>query len=261
MIPLPSPLFALVAALVALPLAWLINRLTDHFTAAVDADAAPEAADPCPGRHERAPGDPDPIPPPGAIDLSQFPRLARYRPPAVAIALVAAAIALALAYGPEWRFVPGLFYVSTFLLITAVDLERRVIPDEIILIGGLVAIGFSLVPPHPVPAFFALVGGAAGLIVFSLVYLIGYLAGRGPLGLAGSSVGLGDLKLAALIGLITGFPAVVGAIFVGAFIAGLIMIGLLATGRVGRRTFVPYGPFLVLGAAWTYFFALKGYLA
>lgn len=264
MIALPSLLFVLGAALLGLPLAWLVNRAADYF-AATSADDPPDADDQSDaGKHLDAgerPGAAEPDPTPRAIDLSHFPRLVRYRPWAVAAVLVAGAIALALAYGPEWRFVSGLFYATTFLLITVVDLERRVIPDEVVLIGGLAALAFSLVPAHPVPSFFALVGGAAGLIVFSLVYLIGYLVGRGALGQAGSPVGLGDLKLAALIGLITGFPAVLGAIFVGAFVAGLVMIGLLATGRVGRRTFVPYGPFLVLGAAWTYFFGLKGYFS
>jgi leader peptidase (prepilin peptidase)/N-methyltransferase len=64
-----------------------------------------------------------------------------------------------------------------------------------------------------------------------------------PRGLAG-----GDVKLAGLIGLTVGFPRVLPALTVGIVAGGLTIGLLLLTRRVGPKEYVPYGPFLVLGA-------------
>lgn len=229
------------AVLAALLATLFVNRLADWLPGRAAPDLPAGLADD-PGR---------------ALDLSHLPALARWRPVAVAIVLAIGFVAVARGFGWEWRLVPGLFYVTLFVLITVIDLEHRIVPNEVVLGGSAVALGFSFVPGHPVPAFFAIVGGAAGLLIFGAIYLVGLAVvrrGSGP-------VGLGDVKLAALIGLITGFPAVLGAIFVGAFVGGLVMGALLLTRRVDRQTYVPYAPFLLFGAAWTYFFSLKGYLS
>ena len=253
-----SLLFVVAIALLALPVSLLANWLADHLSAKAELAGA---AGPHPSN-----GQPEPAPRRDesaweALDLSRFPAVQRYRPVVTAAVLAICFGALARGIGADWRLVPGLFYVTLFLVISIVDLEHRIIPDELVLAGSLAALGFSLVPAHPVPLFFAVVGGVAGLIIFGIVYLLGYAFSRLAYHPPASPVGLGDLKLAALIGLVTGFPAVIGAIFVGAVIGGLIMMLLLVLGLVNRRTYVPYGPFLLLGTAWIYFFALRGYLS
>ncbi len=255
---LSSPLFVVAIALLALPVSFLANWLADHLSAKAELTgvAWPSPSD----------GQPEPAPRQEqsawqALDLSHFPAVRRYRPAVTVAVLVICFGALAWGIGADWRLIPGLFYVTLFLVISIVDLEHRIIPDELVLAGSLAAFGFSLVPAHPVPLFFAVVGGVAGLIIFGIVYLFGYAFSRLAYNHPASPVGLGDLKLAALIGLVTGFPAVIGAIFVGAVIGGLIMMLLLVLGLVNRRTYVPYGPFLLLGTAWVYFFALRGYLS
>ena len=58
---------------------------------------------------------------------------------------------------------------------------------------------------------------------------------------------MGDIKLAGLIGLITGFPLVIVALLIGIFIGGIVAIILLAFRIKGRKDAIPYGTFLALG--------------
>lgn len=59
---------------------------------------------------------------------------------------------------------------------------------------------------------------------------------------------LGDLYLVAPIGLMLGWPAIFTALFAAAFLAAGTSIGLLVARRVGMRSYIPFGPFLVGGA-------------
>jgi leader peptidase (prepilin peptidase)/N-methyltransferase len=71
----------------------------------------------------------------------------------------------------------------------------------------------------------------------------------GALGLVvRGGLALGDLYLVAPIGLILGWPAIFSALFAAAFLAAGTSIVLLAVRRVGMRTYIPFGPFLVAGA-------------
>jgi len=60
-------------------------------------------------------------------------------------------------------------------------------------------------------------------------------------------MGIGDVKLVALIGFVTGFPLVIFAMLIGIIIGGLVAIGLLVSGRKGRKDVIPYGAFLGIG--------------
>ncbi len=125
-------------------------------------------------------------------------------------------------------------YTAILILLLTTDLEHRLIQNVIILPAVLSAL---------VGAFFtltfswrqAIVGGALGLIVF---YVLAFLS-RGGLG-------SGDVTLAAFLGLITGFPNVILVIFLGIFLGGLVSAILLVTRLVTLRTYIPYGPFLIL---------------
>jgi leader peptidase (prepilin peptidase)/N-methyltransferase len=60
-------------------------------------------------------------------------------------------------------------------------------------------------------------------------------------------MGLGDVKMAALMGIMLGFPSVLVAIFVAIIAGGIMAIVLLATRKKGRKQAIPFGPFLALG--------------
>lgn len=59
-------------------------------------------------------------------------------------------------------------------------------------------------------------------------------------------MGWGDVKLAALIGLATGFPLVLVALVIGAITGGLVAVALLIAKKRGRKETIPFGPFLSL---------------
>jgi prepilin signal peptidase PulO-like enzyme (type II secretory pathway) len=79
-------------------------------------------------------------------------------------------------------------------------------------------------------------GGGAG---FGLFFLLGVL-GRGALG-------FGDVKLAGVIGLMTGFPSVLVALATGVLL-GVVALALLVTGRATRKSKIAYAPYLAAGA-------------
>jgi leader peptidase (prepilin peptidase)/N-methyltransferase len=129
----------------------------------------------------------------------------------------------------------GLVFVSVLAAITLTDLERRVIPNAILIAGAV--LGRAIVAatdPGSLPERLAAAAGAGGfLLLFALVY---------PRGM-----GMGDVKLAALMGLFLG-ASVVPALFVGIVLGALVGFGLmLRHGSEARKNAVPFGPFLAVG--------------
>jgi len=62
--------------------------------------------------------------------------------------------------------------------------------------------------------------------------------------------GGGDVKFLAGIGLLVGGLRLVLAVFVGALLSGVVILALLAAKRVTLKSYIPFGPFLILGAVW-----------
>lgn len=129
----------------------------------------------------------------------------------------------------------GLVFVSTLVAITLTDLDRRIIPNRILaaaaIVGGvlIVVTDPSSIPERAISA--AAAGGA--LFVAALAY---------PRGM-----GLGDVKLAAVMGLFLGrnvAPAIIVALLAGS-VVGLAIIA--REGSSARKRAIPFGPFLALG--------------
>jgi len=83
-------------------------------------------------------------------------------------------------------------------------------------------------------------GGVVGLGLFLLLAIIG----RGALG-------LGDVKLAGVIGMMVGYPSVLTALMVGAILGGVGAAAMLIMRKATRKTKIAYAPYLVLGALLT----------
>jgi leader peptidase (prepilin peptidase) / N-methyltransferase len=118
-----------------------------------------------------------------------------------------------------------------------IDLEHRIIPNRLTLLGALLALALGTVldPSGEPERLIAGVGAAGFLLLAALAYPGG--------------MGMGDVKLAGMIGLFLG-RAVVPAILI-ALLAG-VLYGAILMARAGvaraRRTRVPFGPFLAFGA-------------
>jgi len=147
--------------------------------------------------------------------------------------------------GPWW--LPVLYGAMFWVLfaLALIDLEHKILPNRIVYPATAVAVvAFTLaglLSGHPRLVEQGLVGGAAAFIFFFAVALI-----------APAGMGMGDVKLSFMIGLALGFFAGWRLVFLGffvAFLAGaLIGIGLMAAGKAGRKSAVPFGPFMALGA-------------
>lgn len=134
--------------------------------------------------------------------------------------------------------------VTALLLCSAlVDFRARRIPNSLSL-ALLVCAAVQVVLLEQ-PWALAVLGLLAAGGMFWLLYLVG----RGALG-------MGDVKLAAAIGALLGFPAALYGLLLGMILAGLAAAFLLLSGRAGRKDPMAYGPYLALGAWLVYTRAL-----
>ena len=155
-----------------------------------------------------------------------------------------------------------LLAISCFLIIIFVyDLKHYIIPDKIIYPAIAIALIYQLFRIwnlHPLcgypvsnfaPHFFKsggsnfrmLANPLLSAILAGLFFLIIVLISRGKW------MGVGDIKLAFLIGLILGFPKILVALFLAFLIGAIIGLGLVISGKKTLKSEVPFGPFLVSG--------------
>lgn len=171
-------------------------------------------------------------------------RQADWRTAVVTVVGAASLAALTLRFdepGPLLLF--GAFFAALTLLM-ATDLDQRLLPDVVTLpmipLALVVAVaGLNpLVSPDALPA--ALLAAVA---IPAFLFLVAIPFGAG-------AIGMGDLKLLVSVGLLTGLVRAVTGVIVGALVAGLVLAVLLAARRITLKTYVPFGPFLILGAYW-----------
>jgi leader peptidase (prepilin peptidase) / N-methyltransferase len=153
---------------------------------------------------------------------------------AVASALAAAAVA-ARSEMPWWGTAVYLVLLALLIVLTATDLEQRRLPH--LVLDPLIVLAAAFVPFNPAVAPVSAVVGA-----ISAFALLGALALVVRGGLA-----RGDLLLVLAIGFMLGFPSVFIAVLAASLLVSMTSIILMARRRVGLRTYVPFGPFLVAG--------------
>ncbi|MBI4689639.1 MAG: prepilin peptidase [Nitrospirae bacterium] len=155
-----------------------------------------------------------------------------------------------------WRFGIGwhtLFYfalVSALIVITFIDLDFQIIPDSITLPGVLVGlITGSLILPDPFLRW-SLLGYKASFIGaltgFTLFYAVAVLSRGG--------MGGGDIKMMAMVGALMGWKSVLLTTFLGSLLGSIWGVFLMIVKGKGRKTKVPFGPFLAAGTIITLFF-------
>ena len=147
---------------------------------------------------------------------------------------------------PTHRAAPAYCVLAAGLVaLTVVDLERFRLPTPIIASTAAVGLPLLLLPALAAHDLASLVRvPIAGAVGFALLGLVFVVSPRG--------IGFGDVRLAGLCSAFLGWlgyrVAAVGLVL--AFLsAGIIAIGLLVAGRAGRKTRLPFGPFLATGTA------------
>lgn len=141
--------------------------------------------------------------------------------------------ACGLVFGFTLEAVIGALFCWVLVVITRSDLETRLIPDKILLPGGVVVLALRTIDDPSVEWIVSAL--VAGLVLFVVVLIH-------PRGL-----GMGDVKLSAFLGAGLGISVIV-AMFVGFFVAFVPAAVLFVRhGKEARKHSIPLGPFLALG--------------
>ena len=165
----------------------------------------------------------------------------------IAVAIAWASLTFRFGGQAQWSLLPAYLYLGAVgAALTLIDLDVHRLPDLIVLPSYPIAFVLLLVPTVVTGAWGALLRGVlAGLALF-VGYLVLALVSPG-----GGGLGLGDVKLAGVLGLLLGWlgwsPAIV-SVFAAFVIGGLIAVILLLLGRAKRSSHVAFGPSMILGA-------------
>jgi leader peptidase (prepilin peptidase) / N-methyltransferase len=159
---------------------------------------------------------------------------ARYPLTELCLGALWAAVVAAL-WGDWGEIALGLVLVSALLAVTLTDLERRIIPNKVLIVTVVLGVAIAAVSdPGSLPERAAAAVAAGGLFFLAaLAY---------PQGM-----GLGDVKLAATMGLLLGrnvAPAILIALVAGALVG---LVKMAREGVAARKQGIPFGPFLALG--------------
>lgn len=154
----------------------------------------------------------------------------------LAAGVAAASAGAGAAFGLTWQLPIGLGVLAWLALIAAVDLQTHLIPNRLtypaVLLTPLFAFWWSGASPSS-----HVLGGLLGAGFFGLAFLLNR-----------QGIGLGDVKLALVLGLYLGWSSTLVALAATVCLGGLIAVGALLAGR-SRKSAIPYGPMLAAGGA------------
>ena len=166
------------------------------------------------------------------------------RYPLVELLTAALFVVVTLRFGFDPVLPAYLYLVAVGVALAAIDLDHRRLPDALTLpsypvVAVLLGLG-ALLGSDSGDWLRAVLGGAAMFAVY-FALCFAYPAG----------MGFGDVKLAGVLGMATawiGWGPWAAGLFLGFLLGGVFGVLLMARGRGGRKTAVPFGPFMLAGA-------------
>lgn len=152
-----------------------------------------------------------------------------------------------LIFGFTWNLLIALTFVSVLVIVILSDYKYMVIPDELLIVGGLLIV---------IEQYFisgidtVMIGLTSGVVAFLVMFCIKLF---GDSLFKKDSLGGGDIKLMAFIGLCLPLPISILPIFLGTFIALPISLLILA---IKKDNVLPFGPYLSIAALLLYFYQI-----
>ena len=144
-------------------------------------------------------------------------------------------------FGPTALLLPALLLIAALTVIFFIDLEHYIIPNVVVLPVAVIGLAAMIaIQPH---RWLELL--AAGLISGAFFFVIVLVFPKG--------MGLGDAKMAVMLGFFLGWSVVV-ALFAAFLLGALVGVTLIAVGTKGRKSRLPFGPFLAAGAVLALFY-------
>ena len=168
----------------------------------------------------------------------QEPISVRY--PMVEILAAVTAVAIVWSTPPSALLISRLVLAALLIVLLFIDFEHHILPNVITIPGIVIGFGFSLIaPPGPVQSLLGMLVGALTLIVVGGSY---YLVRRVE------GLGMGDVKMLAMIGAFLGWQAVILTLVLSSFLGAIIGIALLVTRQADMGHALPFGTFLAIAA-------------
>jgi len=152
-------------------------------------------------------------------------------------------------FGAGWHTPVYFIFCSALIVITFIDLDFQVIPDRITIPGipiGLAAGSFLLPDPFIRYSLLGLKSSLMGLLAGGGLYYAIAVLSRG-------GMGGGDIKMMAMVGALMGWKAVLLTTFLGSLTGSVLGLFLMLFRGKGRKTKIPFGPFLAFGSLVTLF--------
>lgn len=139
-------------------------------------------------------------------------------------------------HGMNVYFLRYMVLLALLLPLALIDFREKILPNEINLAGAVLAVLLQLLAPTETwqSILIGLAAGGGSLLLLALVYPAG--------------MGMGDVKLAAVLGLFFGWPFIIVSLFLAFLFAAVITLPLLLMKIVSRKDPIPFGPFIALGA-------------
>jgi len=166
------------------------------------------------------------------------------RYPAVELLTGVLFAAVAWNVGLTWALPAYLYLAAIAVALAAIDLDVRRLPDQIVLPSYAVALALLGVASVGTGDWWAMVRALVGGLALLVGYFVLFVAKPG-------GMGFGDVKLAGVLGLYLGWLGW-SELAVGAFLAfllgGVVSIALMLTRRAGRKSRIPFGPYMLAGA-------------
>ena len=151
---------------------------------------------------------------------------------------------MVLVLGVGWVLPAYLYLVAVGIALAVIDLDTKRLPNALTLPSYPILAGLLLLPAIVEGAWSGFLRAILGGLALFAFYLV--LALVNPAGM-----GLGDVKLAGVLGMALAWfgwgPWLVGT-FLAFLLAAVVGLALMLVGRAGRRTTIPFGPFMLGGA-------------
>lgn len=161
--------------------------------------------------------------------------------PIVELATASAAVVLVLLTPPSVLLASRLVFTSILIALFVIDLELQILPNIITIPGIPIGFMFSLfAPPGPIASALGILLGGGILYGIAAAY---YLVRREE------GMGMGDVKMLAMIGAFLGWRATLLTLVLASFAGASVGLALMATKKESLRYALPFGTFLAL-AAW-----------
>ena len=143
-------------------------------------------------------------------------------------------------FGPSPLLVARLVFACAMIVLFVVDLQHRILPNVITIPGIIAGFVFSLfLPPGWLGSLIGIVAGGGVLLLMAEMYY----RFRKEEGL-----GMGDVKMLAMIGAFLGWKLMLVTLVLGSFLGSFIGIGMIALKRGDMKYALPFGTFLAIGA-------------